>query len=93
MDEREGRGREVQDRIGRILYQDWAPLGFIDDLPTDEYDGYIVGVYRLLASGASCEQVAEHLAEVERTAFGYPEATAARNLAAAMKLCALDVRV
>src|SRR5215207_9520069 len=53
----------------------------------DEYDSYVGGVYRLLASGASCEQVAEHLAELERGPLGYSEATAARNMNAARKLC------
>jgi len=44
-------------------------------------------------SGAGCEQVAEHLAELERGAFGYSEATAARNMSAAKQLCDLDVRL
>jgi len=47
----------------------------------------------LLASGASCEQVAEHLAELEGGPLGYSEATAARNMTAARKLCELDVRL
>ena len=93
MDERARRGREIQDRIGRILYEDWDPLGLHGIAPADEYDSYVGDVYRLLASGASCEQVAEHLAEVERGPFGYSEATAARNMAAARKLCELDVRL
>jgi hypothetical protein len=91
--DRERRGREIQDKIGRILYEDWDPLGLRGVVPLDEYNSYIGGVYRLLASGASCEQVAEHLAELERGPFGYAEATAARNMAAARKLCELDLRV
>jgi hypothetical protein len=91
MDERAHRGHEIQDKISRILYEDWDPLGLRDVAPSDEYDSYVGGVYRLLASGASCEQVAEHLAELERGPFGYAEATAARNMAAARKLCELDV--
>ena len=92
MDERDRRAREIQDRISKVLFEDWNPLG-LDDLPSDEYDGYVGGVYRLLASGASYEQVAEHLAEVERDAFGSPGATATRNLAAAKRLCELDFRL
>jgi hypothetical protein len=91
MDERERRGREIQDRIGKTLYEGWDPLGLRGVAPSDEYDRYIGGVYRLLASGASCDQVAEHLAELERGPLGYPEATAARNIAVATKLCELDV--
>jgi hypothetical protein len=93
MDERERRGREIQDKIGRVLYEDWDPLGLRGVGPSDEYDSYIGGVYRLLASGASCEQVAEHLAELERGPLGYSEATAARNMGAATKLCELHVRL
>ena len=61
-----------------------------DIAPSDEYDRYIGGVYRLLVSGANYAQVAEHLAELERGAFEYSEATPARNMAAARKLCELD---
>jgi hypothetical protein len=60
---------------------------------SDEYDSYVGGVYRVLASGASCEQVAEHLAGLERGPLGYPEATAARNMAAARKFSELNVRL
>ena len=93
MDERERRGREIQDKIGRILYEDWDPLGLRDVAPSDEYDSYVGGVYRLLVSGATCEEVAEHLAKLERGPLGYSEATAARNMTAARKLCELDVRL
>lgn len=93
MDERDRRARDIQDRISKILFEDWNPVGLKDDLPSDEYDRYVGGVYRLLVSGASCEQVAEHLAELERDSFGRPEATATRNLAAARRLCELDVRL
>ena len=93
MDEGARRGREIQDRIGRILYEDWDPLGLRDVAPSDEYDSYVGGVYRLLASGATCEEVAEHLAELERGPFGHFEATAARNMAAARELCDIDVRL
>ena len=91
MDEREHRGREIQQKIGTILYEDWDPLQLRGAAPSDEYDRYIGGVYRLLVSRASCEQVAEHLAELERRAYGDSDATAARNTAAAGKLCKLDV--
>jgi hypothetical protein len=93
MNERERRGREIQERIGTILYEDWDPLDLRGVAPSDEYDSYIGGVYRLLASGASCEQVAEHLAELERGPFGLFRSHCSRNMAAARKLCELDVRV
>ena len=89
MDDRARCGREIQDRIGRILYEDWDPLNLRGVAPPDEYGSYVGGVYRLLASGATGEQVAEYLAELERGPFGYPDATAARNMVAARKLCEL----
>jgi hypothetical protein len=82
MDERARRGRKIQDKISRILYEDWDPLGLKDVAPSDEYDSYVGGVYRLLASGASCEQLAEHLAELERGAFGGSSAIVRRDLPA-----------
>jgi len=72
MDARARRGREIYDKIGRILYEDWDPLSLRGVAPTDEYDSYVGGVYRLLASGATGEQVAQYLAELERGPLGYP---------------------
>jgi 2-dehydro-3-deoxy-L-rhamnonate dehydrogenase (NAD+) len=34
------RSREIQDRIGRILYEDWDPLGLRGAAPSDEYDSH-----------------------------------------------------
>jgi len=93
MNSEEHRARYIKDRISKILSEGWDPLGLKDVAPSDEYDNYVGGVYRLLASGASCEQIAEHLAELERGALGCPEATADRNKTAAKKLCELDVRI
>jgi len=93
MNERERRARDIQNRIGSILYEDWDPLALRGVAPSEEYESYIGGVYRLLASGASCEQVAEHLAELERGSFGHSGATPGRNMTVARKLCDLDVRL
>ncbi len=75
MNSKQRRARDIQDRISKILYEDWDPLGLKDVVPSDEYDSSVGGMYRLLASGASCEQVAEHLAELEGGPLGYSEAT------------------
>ena len=63
-----------------------------DVVAPDEYDSYVGGVYRLLASGASFEQVAEHLAELERGALAIPKPPL-RNMSTAKRLCELDVRL
>lgn len=72
MDPREERAREIQESIRHILLHDWDPIGVADEPQAqDEYDSYIGGVYRLLASGASTTQVAEHLARVEHDSMGF----------------------
>lgn len=94
MTSRERRARRIQSDIARVLLTDWDPLG-PDCRPEgsdDEYDAYVGPVYRLLASGATAQQMAEHLAGVEMEAFGW-EADPAVLLQVAQKLCSLDVRL
>ena len=54
-----------------MLLHEWDPIG-IQDVPEaqDEYDSYVGGVYRLLASGASEEQLVEHLRLIETSNMG-----------------------
>jgi hypothetical protein len=93
MGARERRASEIQQRIREILRRDWDPIG-VADAPEarDEYDGYVGGVYRLLAEGASPRAVAEHLARIEGDQMGLPSSSDAR-LSVAMKLCALSVQL
>jgi len=68
---RDDRAREIQENIRDVLLREWDPIGIID-VPEaeDEYDGYVGGVYRLLASGASQDQLVEHLRQIETTRMG-----------------------
>jgi len=88
------RAREIQEAIGRILLQDWDPIG-IRDVPEaqDEYDGYVGGVYGLLASGASPQAVAQHLCGIERNSMGFTQALPTHLLPVARKLCRLGVTI
>ena len=88
------RGREIQAAIARILLHDWDPIG-MRDVPEaqDEYDGYVGGVYRLLASGASPLEVATHLSTIESERMGYTQAKPSDLLPVAEKLCGLNVRL
>ena len=54
-----------------MLLHDWDPIG-IRDVPDagDEYDSYIGGVYRLLASGVSEDELVEHLWRIETVTMG-----------------------
>jgi hypothetical protein len=85
------RSRKIQDSIRRLLLGSWDPIG-IADVPEaqDEYGTYIGGVYGLLASGASPETVAQHLAGIQRDSMGLSVELEAL-MPVAKRLCALDV--
>ena len=78
MDPREVRARDIQAAIRHTLLREWDPIG-VRDVPEaqDEYDGYVGGVYRLLANKASTRDLAEHLARIERDAMGFSTAAEA----------------
>ncbi len=70
MNERSKKAIETQESIRRILFYDWDPIGINDLAPEDEYDSYVGGIYRLLASSASEYQIIEHLHRLEITKMG-----------------------
>lgn len=90
---RASRAREIQAAIGAVLLRDWDPIGVRDEpLAQDEYDSYVGGVYRLIASGASAVEIAEHLASVQTEMMGLP--TLAPSLrSVAERLAAIDARL
>ena len=59
----------------------------------DEYDSYVGGVYRLLASGASQDQVVEHLRQIETTRMGLSVPGAAHQAGWSVKLRAVASRL
>jgi hypothetical protein len=89
-----GRAREIQVAIARVLLEDWDPIG-IRHVPEaqDEYDRYVGGVYRLLATGASPSEVARHLLTIESEHMGYKQPRPSDLLPVAEKLCSLDVKL
>jgi hypothetical protein len=94
MDSREDRAKEIQRAIGEVLLRNWDPLG-VKDVPQaqDEYDSYVGGVYRLIASGASAKQIAEHLVRIETDRLGYPDTDPKMLIPLANKLLRLNVRL
>ena len=66
MNEQTQRARAVQESIKQVLLRDWDPIG-VNDVPEaqDEYDSYVGGVYHMLASGCSENEVVEHLWKIE----------------------------
>src|SRR5688572_21789219 len=71
MDERTKRAKAIQESIRQVLLNEWDPIG-INDVPEaqDEYDGYVGGVYRLLAAGAMEEEIVQHLSRIEVETMG-----------------------
>ena len=61
---RERGGAELRE----LLYEEWDPIGVkqIADESADEYDAYAGQVVRRLRAGATAEDIADLLAELER---------------------------
>jgi hypothetical protein len=86
------RARAIQEGIRLVLLHDWDPLGVADEPSAqDEYDSYVGGVYRLLASGASAQEIADHLWEIETDVMGISRPDPTVLLPVAEKLIALDI--
>ena len=68
------RAREIQDAIRAILFHEWDPIDVRDAAPDDEYDSYIGGVYRILTSSRSEDELTAYLAkaETEDMGLGHP---------------------
>jgi hypothetical protein len=91
-DSREKRATEIQDAIRQILNRDWDPIGACGAAPEDEYDSYIGGLYRILASSRSEDALIQFLAgtaDILGSRVLVPE----RLRSVAQKLLALDVRL
>ncbi len=70
MRKRTKKGIEIQESIRHILFYDWDPIGINGSGPDDEYNSYVGGIYRLLASGASEHQIIERLYQLETVSMG-----------------------
>jgi hypothetical protein len=83
--------RSVKQQIDRILWEVWDPIGVNKISPArDEYSAYVNGVFQLLTSGASGEEIAQHLLTIVHdrmelkaatVADMRPTVTALRNIA------------
>ncbi len=72
MSKRSEKVKEIQETIRQVLLHEWDPID-ISDIPEaqDEYDSYVGGIYRLLASGASEYQVIGRLYNIETVSMGF----------------------
>lgn len=94
MDKKERRAKEIMANIRQILLMEWDPIG-IKDVPEtqDEYDFYIGGVYRLLVSNSAADQIARHLAQIEKEQMGLHHRNARDLLPVAQHLLSLDIHL
>jgi hypothetical protein len=90
--DKQQRARGIQEAIREILLRDWDPIG-INDVPeaNDEYDSYVGGVYRLLASQCSADQLIDHLFVIETQTMGLSVPERERLRPVANKLLGLNV--
>lgn len=71
MKSKQKRSKEIHAEIREILLKEWDPVGVGDIAEaSDEYDGYIGGIYRLLALGADESKIVEHLYHIETAYMG-----------------------
>jgi hypothetical protein len=62
--------------IRRVLLEQWDPIGVRDEPEAqDEYDGYALALYGLLARGATDDDLAKYLAEVTMVWMGLGAST------------------
>lgn len=57
--------------IRAVLFEDWDPCS-VRDAPEahDEYDSYVLELYGMLRNGASANQLAEYLCDVQTDMMG-----------------------
>ena len=94
MSEKNVRAQKIMENIRKVLLQEWDPIG-VKDIPEaqDEYDSYAGGVYRLLASHSSAEQIARHLAQIEDEQMGLGPRIIQDLLPVANRLLSIDIRL
>lgn len=98
-DPREQRAKDIMKDIHDVLWNDWDPIGINDVAPEDEYDSYIGGIYRLLASKCTKDKLINHLLQIELDKMGLRLKPGSEHKhrnsleAVADKLLALDVSI
>ena len=94
MSDKERRAKEIMESIRQILLHQWDPIG-IKDVPNaqDEYDSYVGGIYRLLASHASAEEIAKHMNEIGEVQMGLGHGEPGKFLPVAQSLLALNIQL
>lgn len=90
MEKQRKKAIEIQKSIRQILFYDCDPIAINDIAPDDEYNSYVGGIYRLLASGADEYKIIEHLHQLETTSM-HSDGNRDRLKSVAEKLMKLNV--
>lgn len=65
------RARKIRTALRKVLMEHWDPIGVSGEPEASgEYDGYVGGVYGLLAAHATDEAIARHLRKIEVESMG-----------------------
>jgi len=85
---------EIQNLIGRVLFEDWDPIG-VNSNPnlSDEYDSYIAPVYRILSGNRSEEELIDYLFKTTNETIGLDCKDREMLRPVARKLLILDVKL
>ena len=86
------RAKAIQKSIAIVLLHNWDPIG-VEDVPEaqDEYDSYVGGVYRLLASRCSADDLIDYLTKIETDMMGLSPPPREHLRALADRLLGLNV--
>jgi hypothetical protein len=57
--------------VNEVLYTDWAPIGFVDALPRDEYESEALRIISMLAAGGNEPDIAQYLSTTGSAMAGY----------------------
>ena len=61
--------KQIMERIRTVLNSAWDPIGVSGEV-SDEYDGYVGGIYSIIIHGAADDDIAERLLRIEVDAMG-----------------------
>jgi len=64
--------KSVLTEVNDLLYNEWAPIGFVGALPRDEYESYAIRIISMLAAGTNEAEIANYLATTGSSITGNP---------------------
>jgi hypothetical protein len=89
---RHKRAAEIQDSIREVLLHHWDPIGIAGNPKLrDEYDSYIGGAYRILASSRSQEELISYLSQAEAALTNSAPASQEQLCTVASRLLSINV--